>query len=176
MISLLAGGANVPIYWEGMDQSWEAPGGGGGLLDVHGNYKTNYYALQPLFQYLQPNSKVLVSSSTTPQAGNDVYSVVFLSPVNTVTGQQCVTIALANGTGSSSTLSRTTTVTGLPTTATLSSSSTTLFTQLGTTVYQGQLVSPDPNTTTLTLSNGTLTHTTKLSNDTSVTVNACYPA
>jgi hypothetical protein len=176
LISLLAGGANASLYWEAKDQSWESPGGAG-LVDVNGNYKTNYYAMQPLFENIQPNSKILVSPST--QAGNDIYSVAFLSPVNTVTGQQCVTIALANGTGSSSTLARTTTVTGLPKNVTLSSSSTTLFSQstaTGSTVYQGQLTTPDPHTTTLSLSaSGTLTHTTSLANDTAVTVQACYP-
>ncbi len=181
MISLLAAGANVPIYWEAQDQSWEASAGGQGLVDLNGNYKTIYYALEPLFQYIQPNSSVLVSPST--QAGDDIYSVAFLSPVflsPPVTGRQikCVTIALANGTGKSTRLFRTTTVTGLPKTAQLlSSSSTTLFSQStarGSTVYQGQLRSPDPNTRTLTLRNGTLTHTTSLANDTAVTVDACY--
>ncbi len=177
LISLLAGGANATLVWEGKDQSWEAPGGGMGLVDVHGNYKTNYYAMEPLFKYIYPNAKVLSNNSTSSssgQPGNDIYSVVFLNPA--VANQQCVVLTYANGTGKSGNLSRTTKVTGLPSTATLlpSASSSTLFAQLpGGTIYQGNLTTTSP-VSGLTISNGTLTHTTSLANDTSVTVNACY--
>jgi hypothetical protein len=169
MISLLAAGANAPLYWQAHDQSWELPGGGAAMVNLAGNYRTNYTAMKPLFQYIYPNAVVLTNNS---QAANDVYSVVFLNPVSN--GQQCVTITLANGTGKVGNLARTTTVTGLPVTATLSSSTTTLFSQLGSTVYQGHLTSPDPRTTALSLRKGTLTHTTSLANDTAVTVNACF--
>lgn len=171
LISLLAGGANAALYWEAHDQTWEGNYGGYGLYDVNSTPRTIYTALLPLFQNIPVNSKILTTTST--QNGNDVYGAAFLAPA--VSGTQCVILALANGTGKSGTLARTTTVTGLPKTATLSSSTTTVFKQLGTTVYQGQLVTPDPNTTTLTLANGTLTHTTSLANDTTVTVKACYP-
>jgi hypothetical protein len=177
LISLLAGGANAALYWEAKDQTWELPGGGAGLVDINGNYKTNYYAMEPLFQYIQPNAKVLSNNSTsssTGQPGNDIYSVVFLNPA--VANQQCVVLTYANGTGKSSNLSRTTKVTGLPRTATLlpSASSSTLFAQLpGGTVYQGNLTTTSP-VSGLTISNGTLTHTASLANDTSLTVNACY--
>jgi hypothetical protein len=187
MISLMAGGANVALYWEAQDQTWEGASGGFGMIDTNGNYKTPYYAMEPLFTYVQPNAKVLSNNSTSSssgQPGNDIYSVVFLNPAITGTpNQQCVVLTYANGTGKSGNLSRTTKVTGLPTTAVLipysstsptTTSSSTLFAQLsGGTVYQGALTTSNPGSS-LSISNGTLTHTASLANDTSLTVNACY--
>lgn len=165
LISLLAGGANAALYWEAMDQTWNTSGLG--LLDINAKQKDNYFAMLPLFQNIVPNSTVLVSSST--QAGNDIYSVAFLSPKNPDGTVNNITLALANGTGNSTPKSRTTTVINLPTTATGFVATTQLYQQLpGGSVYQGELLDNDPNST-FTLKNGTLTHTTMLPNDTAVT-------
>ncbi|MFI4962391.1 MAG: hypothetical protein ACHP6H_00890 [Legionellales bacterium] len=167
-ISLLAGGANSILSWEAYDQSWEAPGGGFGIYNLNNQPRPFYYAMLPLWQNLQPGSKVLVSPTT--QNANDIYSVAFLSPNNANGTVNCVTLALANG-GTTSGVARTTTVTGLPTTAIGYTATTQLFSQLGTTVYQGQLTT-DPNAS-FTLSKGTLTYTTKLSEDQAVTAQVC---
>jgi hypothetical protein len=165
LISLLAGGANAALYWEAMDQTWYTSGLG--LLDVNGQQKDNYFAMLPLFQNIVPNSTVLVSSST--QAGNDIYSVAFLSPKNPDGTVNTIVLAHANGTGNSTPISRTTTVTNLPSAATGFVAATQLYQQVaGGTVYQGELLDNDPNST-FTLSNGTLTHTTTLAQDTTIT-------
>jgi hypothetical protein len=165
MISLLTGGAYGALYWEAIDEA--ATGEGWGLLDYNLNKRTNYYAMQPLWTYIPANSTVLTSPTT--QNGNDIYSAVFLTPY---TGKvNCIVIALANGTGNKSTISRTTTVTNLPLTAKGFTANTLLFSQLGSTVYQGQLTT-DPHST-FSLKNGVLTHNTTMANDTTVTAQVC---
>lgn len=170
LISLLANGANSALYWEAMDQTGDWDISGLGLYDVNANPKTNYTALSPLFEYIPAGSTVLTSN--TSQKVNDIYGAVFLSPRNTDNTVDCITIALANGTGLSSALSRTTEITGLPSNAQIDTKRMKLFTQLGTTVYQGQLKLIDRNATFL-LQNGKLTHTTKLSNDQALTTQIC---
>jgi hypothetical protein len=165
-ISLLAGGANAAMVWEGQDQNWYTSGLG--LLNRNGVYKPNYYAMKPLFSTIPLNAQVLVSPST--QAGDDIYSVGFKS-VNSL-GETCVSVAMVNA--ATVPLTRITIMTGL-TGKNLSAVTpvvATQFSQAGATVYDYAVT--NPTVAISKTSDGVFNYSATMPNDSTLTVQACF--
>jgi len=92
-LSLLNGGANVLVYWQGADQSW-APTNPGLITDAAqgGTPRPVYYALKTLCARLRPYSRVLQAI----KQDTSIYSAAFLK-------ENRLVIAMVNSTSSSRT-------------------------------------------------------------------------